>query len=191
MAHRRGNFRGRTGGISDSQRRKKSWTGITTGTVPDDLSTPNTVALELPGVSDAELTLGFFDVDGTAFQEGTILRVRGSLELPKNILGAAIVNGEIDTQYAFGLAVINSTAAAAGSIPNPASAVGASWDGWMFYRTQNQGALDANAGVVDIKSMRKLEGGQSIVFVFGAAGRIGAPGPAMAYFSGRMLVLLP
>ena len=60
-------------------------------------------------------------------------------------------------------------AAAASAVLNPATAAGADWDGWLFYRSNVAGVADANASVMDSKSMRKWQSGMSLVIVGGQA----------------------
>ncbi len=207
MAHR-GRPRGR--GISQSQRRKKTWAALTA--LPSSSSGPDTgtalsptINLVLPSTAApqagdaAAVSSGVvFDLgESTVGPESTLLRLRGSLELPKNDVqdGAGAIQGI--TTHAFGVGVMESSAAALGAFPNPASPLGSDWDGWMFYRSQEQGALDANAGIVDVKSMRKLQGGYSLILVFGAykapfdALDIVFAGDVEAFFTLRGLFLLP
>jgi len=93
------------------------------------------------------------------------MRVRGSIELPKST-GAA---GGIHHTVAFGMGFVTDEAFAVSAVPNPATPEGADWDGWLFYRAQLQGSLDANAGVVDSKAMRKWQSGMTFVLVAGQA----------------------
>jgi len=172
MAHRSRNFRGR--GISDSQRRKKSWIQITGPTVSSDgtiaspdVQTPNmnfvipsATGTSLP--SSASVGLISDPVLDKVPAESTILRLRGSVNLPKNIIDLTDVN-----TFAIGIGVMEATAAALGAFPNPATPAGGAWDGWMFYRSSQQGALDSNAGIIDVKSMRKVQSGSAIIIVFG------------------------
>ena len=175
MAHARRSFRGR--GISDSQRRKKSWiqvTGPTTGSdgvsANPDIQTPNINMFILEdlvgGVVDQGLghSIGLISdpVLDKVPAESTILRIRGSMNLPKNIVLVNVV-----TNLVIGIGVMETGAAQLGAFPNPATPEGGAWDGWMFYRSQQAGSLDANATVFDVKSMRKVESGSSIIIVFG------------------------
>jgi len=170
MAHRR-SFRGR--GISDSQRRKKSWIQISTparfagaGTTTAETSNLQfSLPLDAaPSLTDFRQTAGFFS-DLTTLglpAESTILRIRGSVLFGKN---DAISNDV--TMLAMGIGVLESTAAAAGVVPNPATPDGGSWDGWMWHRSQQSTALDVEGTVFDVKSMRKVQGGYSMILVFG------------------------
>jgi len=38
----------------------------------------------------------------------------------------------------------------------------------MFYRSINTSILDAEAAIIDVKSMRKIESGYSLFFAYGA-----------------------
>jgi len=199
MAHRRGSFRPR---ISDTQRRKKLWVGFNAlASDGQNQGTDTTLLLSFQTPSSvivgnvAESSAGFFFPTGKTAgfidSESTLLRIRGSLELPK----ITQVANEY-TVVAFGIGVLETGAATKGAAPNPASPTGAGWDGWMFYRSQYQGALDANAGIVDVKAMRKIQSGYSLVFVLGlhVTTDDGIP-PAQSsvggFFSARGLFLLP
>jgi len=197
MAHRR-SFRGR--GISDSQRRKKSWIQIT-GNATDSVNiggqSPNInfpIAAFAPAANPASASVGFFSdpVLDKVPAESTILRIRGSINLPKN----TVLTNEYTT-LAFGIGVMEATAAALGAFPNPATPDGGAWDGWMFYRSQQASALDANATQFDVKSMRKVQSGQAIIAVFGLFiitddGAVPAnPGLTQAQVNMRALILLP
>jgi len=160
MAHRRGSFRGR--GISESQRRKKTWAGFGIAGIPNY---GIELRLGVPGAAplDAVVLAQFSSATSSKFVEGTLIRLRGSVDVPKSTAGDTTTSITV----AFGIGFITDEAAAAVSVPNPATPEGASWDGWMFHRTGAQGNLDANSGVVDSKSMRKWNDGQSLVFVAG------------------------
>jgi len=194
-------FRGR--GISDSQRRKKSWIQVTgpaalgDGTSDGQEQTPNMIL----GLPDATPTGNNFSqsvglisdpVLDKVPAESTILRLRGSVDLPKNGLVAADVEN-----FAIAIGVMESGAAQLGAFPNPATPDGGAWDGWMFYRSQQQGNLDANSGIVDVKSMRKVPSGSSIIIVFGRflaspdGGVVGAVTGLNAAINLRALILLP
>jgi len=95
--------------------------------------------------------------------ESTLLRIRGSLQMVKNSVQAVL----LETQ-AFGIGVMETTAALLGAFPNPASPSGADWDGWMFYRSLMSGIVDATGSVIDVKSMRKIQSGYSLIFVSGS-----------------------
>lgn len=208
MAHRRGSFRR---GVSQSQRRKKLWAAFSSEAIGVDLSveglpsgilnfqtTPNNA------VGEFSTSLGYVFPSGKSAgqidPESTILRIRGTLELQKNTVDVGStppVAGEENVQFAFGIGVMESSAANLGAFPNPALPSGSDWDGWMFYRSQNQGALDANAGIVDVKAMRKIQSGYTLFFVMGlhavaydsttVTTAVGLAG----FFQGRGLCLLP
>jgi len=98
--------------------------------------------------------------------ESTLMRIRGSLLMEKNTVAGAI---EGHVTFAFGIAVVESTNLLGPftKFPNPANPVGAQWDGWMFYRSINTAILDAEASIIDVKSMRKIQSGYSLIFVYG------------------------
>jgi len=168
MAHRRGSFRGRGTGISESQRRKKTWSGFALGA-----TNFNGFAITIPATGatpDATLSLVSFSAAGTIQQESTLMRLRGSVSVPKSTPDATTA-----LTVAFGIAMVTDEAAAAASVPNPATAIGADWDGWLFYRANVAAPADANATVFDAKAMRKFDGGMSLVMVGGQAVDLGAP----------------
>jgi len=161
MARRASSFRGRSG-ISESQRRKKTWTGFVVGT-----GMKNGFSLPVPAAPDnsESLALIFFPADGTAaLSESTLLRIRGTVSIPKSTPASPV-----NTVVAFGIAMVTNEAAAAGSVPNPATVFGADWDGWLFYRSTVLDTVETQAGIFDAKAMRKFNGGTSLVFVGGAA----------------------
>jgi len=176
MPPARGFRGGRRVGISQSQRRKKSWIQVTG---PSIANNSNTVGLQTPNMN---LRLPAFTptFDGVGQSvglisdpvldkippESTILRIRGSLNLPKNQVQSAGGTGE-NINFALGIGVMEATGAALGGFPNPATPDGGAWDGWMFYRSQQAGSLDANASVFDVKSMRKVQSGYAVILVFG------------------------
>jgi len=190
MAHRRGgSFRGR-GGISESQRRKKTWVAFSIGSnVSNGMSifTGSTA-----GVAGSSLGLIVFQADLTAgFTESTLMRVRGSVLIPKSVPSAA-VGATGDEVYGFGIAMVADEAAAVGAVPNPASAEGVNWDGWMFIRSNVVTAVDAEGTILDSKAMRKFGGGQSLVFVAGVSTDDPAGSSGLQVeFVGRGLFLLP
>jgi len=152
----------------------------------------NSSQLLSPDNSPLGQTVGFFSVQDEIPAESTILRIRGSLEVDKN---SATAN-EVST-FAFGIGVIERTAAEAGVVPNPASPEGANWDGWMFYRSSQLPTVEAQASIVDVKSMRKLQSGNALIIVAGShiAEEVSgtatlAPAIDMS-FNGRFLLLLP
>jgi len=204
MAHRA--FRGR--GISQSQRRKKSWVNLAGLTSGQDLiqvsSTPNNtlnydVSQGSVSANPSSQSLGYvFDpaLSGSGLDaESTILRIRGSLLLGKNTETGTPPQSLIAT-FAFGIGVMETQAANLGAWPNPATVKGALWDGWMFYRSLNSSIVDATAAIVDVKSMRKLQSGQSIILVMGVEQSASDDTPAVApaftgSFTARALMMLP
>jgi len=198
MAHRR-SFGGNR--LSQSQRRKKSWIQITGPTISSDgnstpTQTPN-MNLIIPGNVGGNTTegnsIGLISdpILDKVPAESTILRLRGSINLPKNDIAATQVDN-----FAIGIGVMEATAAALGAFPNPATPEGGAWDGWMFYRSQQAGSLDANASVIDIKSMRKVQSGNAIIIVVGrfssgTMGNLGAGTDDPVQINLRGLILLP
>jgi len=189
MAHRRSFTRGRSG-ISDAQRRKKSWFGV-------GLQGSNATGLAIAtgntgGVAGGSVGLGIVDADQAALTgllEGTILRIRGSILVPKSTLSTVASS---QTTVAFGIGFVTDEAALAGAVPNPASENGADWDGWMFYRSSTLETVDSQGGIMDVKSMRKWNSGTSLVFVAGV--ETGQPGGASSFevkILSRILFLLP
>jgi len=173
MAHR-GSFRRRSGGISESNRRKKRWSPFFAPAASEDVLTTGDfsptlnfqLSIGIGAASPQQRSLAYvFSAGGLTDDvnpESTIIRIRGSLELQKNVVSTA----DIET-FAFGIGVMETQAALLGAFPNPASPLGSEWDGWMMYRSNSQGALDANAGIVDVKAMRKVQSGYSLVLVMG------------------------
>jgi len=199
MAHAR-SFRGR--GISASQRRKKSWIMVTGPTIGTDgvfgtQQTPN-INFAVPASTNAVANLAssslviFSDpVLDKVPAESTILRIRGSINLPKNVISAAS-----STMFALGIGVMEAGAAALGAAPNPATNEGGAWDGWMFFRSQQAASLDANATQFDVKSMRKVQSGQAIIIVVGVQqtfsdGTVFETTAFDAQINLRALILLP
>ncbi len=173
MAHRR-STRGR--GISDAQRRKKTWAavkvvanGAGTAGDPDFLTA---FVLETPAAGsagesqsdvlaliDSGSSLGTGDELSTLPEESTILRMRGSLVFPKTD-GTPTAGLGVTTQFALGIGVASIRAIVGGSSPLPIS--DADWDGWMFLRQSAVAPLDSVGTIVDVKSMRKLRGGDAL-----------------------------
>jgi len=127
----------------------------------------------------------------TFVPECTILRLRGSINLPKNEAGPTTIQN-----FALGIAVMELGAAKLGAFPNPATPEGGDWDGWMFYRSQQTAALDSNASIVDVKAMRKLQSGNSFIIVAGSFfSRTDGAAPSSGAFDVqinlRALILLP
>jgi len=200
MAHRRG----RISRISDSQRRKKLWVSVGAAARDDvqaatfisptlNFDSPLVAGQPSPAANQFSYVFGTaLDVTGSIPPESTILRIRGSLNMPKNSIGA----NDIETQ-AFGIGIMESNAALTpGAIPNPANVLGADWDGWMFYRSINTAILDAEASIIDVKSMRKVQSGYSLVITAGAESitfddSVVSTPIIAAQLTVRMLLLLP
>jgi len=201
MAHR-GSFR--RSGISQSQRRKKTWGAFgavatnSAGSSPSGVISANlnfdvSVGSVLPSPQEHAFAYAFDadDIEGIK-AESTLLRIRGSLQMLKNT-----ANGVLETQ-AFGIAVVESTnlSGASPKFPNPANPIGAQWDGWMFYRSINSAIVDANATNIDVKSMRKIQSGYSLIFIAGSHvastddASVSAP-PISTQLIARGLFLLP
>jgi len=201
MAHRGRSFRGR--GISETQRRKKKWVNVLapalSGSGVSTTQLTGNIRINLPvatPVSDVFSSSGAIvsTIDGDRFpSESTVLRIRGSLNLLKNAIPGT---GEV-IQFAFGIGVMEGTAADLGAFPNPATPEGGGWDGWMFFRSQQAGALDANAAIFDVKSMRKIQSGNVIFFVFGqhivdvTGGVLPDTSSVNFEFNARSLIFLP
>jgi len=171
MAHRRGGFRGRS--VPESLRRKKTWQSFAS------ISTPNVAGLGVivPDIGtgpDASVGLQLqssINAASIGLLEGTLLRIRGSLIVPKSSLTGDPATTEV---FAFGIGFVTDEAAAAVAVPNPATPAGADWDGWLFYRSNVAAPLDANAAAMDSKAMRKWNSGMSLVLVAGQANDIGS-----------------
>jgi len=168
MAHRRG-FSGRGGrGISDSQRRKKTWESMDNSF----LGTEDVIGTQLlpPGLiaaGESASILAFSTADNPSFAESTILRIRGYVDVPKSTTDTGVA---FQTAFAFGIGIVTEQAAdSVIGIPNPATITGQDWDGWLFLRSSNQIALDITGTMLDVKAMRKWKGGESIVLVAGFA----------------------
>jgi len=187
MANSRGRvFRGRS--ISQTQRRKKAW--IDMNSLPllgSDLSGSALGPANIPAVGESVSILQFPSQAG--FIESTLLRIRGTISVPKSTYSAGAGNSSLQ---AFGIGIVSDQAAEALAVPNPATSTGYDWDGWMFLRQSTEVAVDVTGTVVDVKAMRKWKSGDSIVFVAGAATDVVAGfNPANVFFSLRGLFLLP
>jgi len=184
MGHRR-SFRS---GISQSQRRKKSWGGVFG--YADDL---NGLFLTTPSAGGPGSSLQLFALgsdENQAVVEGTILRIRGTIEITKSILqGPTTFTTDI---HAFGIGMVTNEAAQNGAVPNPATATGVTSDIWMFLRTSTQIPVDIQGTIFDVKAQRKWESGMSLVFVLGSASDLpsGTSGGVVRLQS-RILFLLP
>jgi len=181
-------FRGRGRvGISESQRRKKTWVGFgIAGNVINgfELKPASLVA------AGGSISLVSFSAKGSfSLEESTLMRIRGSVQVPKSTPGP---NSGTNDVSAFGIAMVTDDAASVGAVPNPATVLGADWDGWLFYRSNVSGVLDANGTIFDAKAMRKFTGGQSLVFVAGLASDfVSGVTAGITLVSCRGLFLLP
>jgi len=125
----------------------------------------------------------------SGFLESTILRIRGTLAVPKSTYSTGLALSE---NFTFGIGIVSDDAALALAVPNPATATGYDWDGWMFLRSHSTTPVDPAGEIVDIKAMRIWKSGDSIVFVAGFS----TDDPALVgggsfTFSLRGLFLLP
>jgi len=178
----------RSRGISQTQRRKKMWVDLNpAAALGSDLSSGCLLPPPIAAVGESVAVLQFPAQQG--FNESTLLRIRGTLDVPKSTPEPGAGSSEI---AAFGIGIVSDQAAEALAVPNPATATGYDWDGWMFLRQSTQIAVDVQGTMVDVKSMRKWESGQSIVFVAGAATDSVAGFTVSKFcFSLRGLFLLP
>jgi len=189
VANRGRTFRGR--GISESQRRKKAWIDMNAGPAfGSDIAGGGLATGLLGAAGEQVVALTFGSSINQSFAESTILRIRGVLDLPKST-GDDQAGGT--TVMAFGIGIISEQAAEVlTAIPNPATATGWDWDGWMFLRTHYTTPVDPAGEIVDVKAMRKWHSGDAIVFAFGVATDLvaGIAGQS-CQFSLRGLFLLP
>jgi len=156
----------------------------------DDVSAMRLIPPTLVAPGASYETLVFQSQPG--FFESTILRIRGSLTVPKSIFGTA--GGGATTIFKFGIGLVSDTAALiTDGIPNPATATGVDWDGWMFLRgSSDQAPVDIQGTMVDVKAMRKWKSGDSIVLVAGMATDVAAGASGVAFDGAlRGLFLLP
>jgi len=199
---RRGSFR--RSGVSQSQRRKKTWISLkaATGAVDADASafqtslimTSSNMAAKIGGfakVARAAISVGdavVGDEQSSFPEESTILRARGSLLFPKIDVGS--VGVLVDQQFAFGFGVTDLRSLTEGSFPGPI--IDSDWDGWMFLRQSTVSAVDSIGTVVDVKAMRKIQTGDAF---FVAAETVSGDGVTLNFgtwvFDLRLLILLP
>jgi len=183
MAHR---TRGRSlGRIPDSIRRKKSWLSFGLAADPTFIIAlqPATPAIGAPTVDVVAVASG----DAPHLVEGTLIRMRGSILVPKSSDDTVVAD-----VMAFGIGFVTDEAAAAAAVPNPATVLGADWDGWMFFRSNVAAPVDTTGTIMDAKSMRKWNSGMSLVLVAGAATTNGTPvATAAVQLQLRGLFLLP
>jgi len=174
-------------GISETQRRKKSWLDMNVAaSIGEDQSGGDLTPPTLVAAGASLSLLQFFSQPGLI--ESTLLRIRGVLSVPKSTY-APFTGNEI---FAFGIGIVSDSAAEALAVPNPATATGYDWDGWMFLRQNATAAVDPAGEVVDVKAMRKWKSGDSIVLVAGmsTSDLVGTVGQSFQ-FSLRGLFLLP
>ncbi len=203
MAHRRGSFR-RGGGISDAQRRKKTWVSlkVATGanTAPEsDFMTAIEMETAISGgvfqpskvaiiaVNDPTAQIG--NESSSLGEETTILRTRGSLLFPKSDPAQAASPNLIVQQNAFGIGVTDVRSLVNGVFPGPI--VDADWDGWMFLRQSTVTPVDSVGTVIDIKAMRKIESGDALFVAAESISAMAATTAASWVFDLRFLLLLP
>jgi len=195
---RRGSFRGR--GISQSQRRKKTWVQIVE--LVSDTAKPgftSAFAVDVIGgvlvgeSSKAVVILASGDGTGGAPlvsvlpDESTILRARGSLVFPKNTASPGQL---IKEEFSVGFGVTGLTDTDSNSYPGPLS--DPSWDGWMFLRQSAVAPVDSIGTAVDVKAMRKIKSGDAFFISFEALNGDGsAPVGGNYIMDLRLLLLLP
>ena len=174
-------------GISETQRRKKAWIDMNTQPATgNDISGSNLFPPTLVAAGDSLSLIQFPSQAG--FQESTILRIRGSLMVPKS----SYADSSNADAFAFGIGVVSDQAAENLAVPNPATATGYDWDGWLFLRQSPSAAVDVTGTIVDVKAMRKWKSGDSIVFVAGmATSSVGGLTGIAFEFTLRGLFLLP
>jgi len=183
VANRGRTFRGR--GISETQRRKKAW--IDMNSAPffgNDISGSSLTPPDTVGNNENTVAILQFPSQ-PGFNESTILRIRGNLSVPKSTYA-----GSGGIAFGFGIGIVSDVSAEALAVPNPATAVGYDWDGWLFLRQNTTVAVDPTGEIVDVKAMRKWKSGDSIVFVAGLAAESATVSQAFP-FSLRGLFLLP
>jgi len=143
---------------------------------------------DVTGGGESVAVLAFPSLTNPSFVESTILRIRGTLSVPKSFYSTSAGGNEV---FAFGIGLISDQAAeVVTAIPNPATATGYDWDGWLFLRQAGSAPVDPAGEIVDIKAMRKWRGGDSIVFVAGLATGASEVGQPFT-MSLRGLFLLP
>lgn len=194
-------FRGR--GISESQRRKKTWITVKT---PVAAAAGNSLFLTVINMftTDTAASAGAFteqvialiddpiagvgDESSSLPEECTILRARGSLNFPKNEIFAGQLT--VDTNHVFGIGVTDIRSLVSGSAPLPVT--DSDWDGWMFLRQSSVSPVDSEGTIVDIKSMRKIKNGDALFMaVQTVAGSAAVATGGNWTFDLRLLVLLP
>jgi len=193
MARRRSFSRG----ISDSQRRKKTWVAMKESkssnnspgfvtSLPIEVTTPALTGAGSRTVLAAQTGdgTGGDPFHSTLPEESTILRIRGSMLFPKTEFSTIVT-----TQFNIGFGVKPITGNLSSHFPGPIT--DSDWDGWMFMRQSGLPPLEAASTIIDIKSMRKLQTGD--VFFISAEGVAGAAATATGLWilDLRLLLLLP
>ncbi len=201
MAHRRGSFRGR--GISESQRRKKTWISVKTatggsGSLASAFTTANIMETPVTTASAGSFGTDIFalvsdpvveqgEEASTLPEECTILRARGSLLFPKNLAAAGPI---IEDNYSWGFGVTDIRSIQGFSAPG--AIIDADWDGWMFLRQSGVSPVDSMGTMVDVKAMRKIKNGDALFFSAQAVNGGSTITPAGQFlFDLRLLILLP
>jgi len=174
-------------GISETQRRKKAWIDMNVAQAFGEDQSGGALVPPLQAVGEPTVAILQFPSQA-GFFESTILRIRGTLSVPKSLYGTTASDSQIS---AFGIGIVSDAAAAALAVPNPATATGYDWDGWLFLRQASTVSVDPASEVVDVKAMRKWKSGDSIVFVAGFSDLGGPTQPLPFTFSLRGLFLLP
>ncbi len=204
MSHSRRGFRGR--GISDSQRRKKTWISTKVavgGAVPGDALGQTAIFMQTVATGAAvgahsesafvlvsPGTTADGDESSSLGEEITILRARGSLVYPPNSTGQGTLTGTVTDQYAWGFGVTDVRSLVKNVFPGPI--IDSDWDGWMFLRQSASAPIDAAGTIVDVKSMRKIESGDALFFAAQAVSGDAVVTPGAAFvFDMRFLILLP
>lgn len=192
-------------GISESQRRKKSWITVKTlipgaagGSavlfttsiemeIAATTASPGANSQDIFGlVSDALVEQG--EEESTLPEECTILRARGSLQFSKNTgFGAA---GSVEDQYNWGFGVTDIRGITQGVVPLPVT--DGDWDGWMFLRQSASPPLDSEGTIVDVKVMRKIKTGDALFFAAQSVNGGSTATPIGQWiFDMRLLILFP
>jgi len=128
-------------------------------------------------------------------EDGTIIRthLEGTIN-PKGLSTGASAG----VSFAVGAAIVTFEASqVAGGTPNPASEVGATWDGWYMHQTYSWNGFTSTGFVenrhleFDSKAMRKLNSGNVVIFSFGISNGAAPTGQIEYAFGGRFLLMLP
>jgi len=189
MAHRRTGFgpRGRT------PRRKKTWVQALIPAGSGLQLTPLIITPAIiPAADSFARVVAIFQVgdanDNDIPTESTVLRIRGHVEINKSTFSGA----DIDQEIGFGICVMDLPTVPffTDDLPGPLSAP--EWDGWMFVRGPSlQASVDIAGTVLDVKAMRKIEGGKRLAIVTEVYSRLGVQESIPSVFSVRALLALP